>query len=88
LARKKYRAGYQNIKPFFERKMRVVFGARWDQEKQPQFFMDLATKFKETHPDVEFAICQGGPLRSNNQFYVDEAKHLAKGRHTDNTREL
>jgi hypothetical protein len=65
--------------------MRVVFGARWDQEKQPQFFMDLATKFKETHPDVEFAICQGGPLRSNNQFYVDEAKHLAKGRHTYNT---
>ena len=24
----------------------------------------MATKFKETHPDVEFAICQGGPLRS------------------------
>ena len=65
-------------KPFMERKQRVVFGARWDQEKQPQFYMDLATKFKETHPEVEFAICQGGPLRSNNQFYVDEAKHLAK----------
>ena len=28
-------------KPFIERKHRVVFGARWDQEKQPQFFMDL-----------------------------------------------
>jgi hypothetical protein len=65
-------------KPFIERKQRVIFGARWDQEKQPQFYMDLATKFKQTHPDVEFAICQGGPLRSNNQFYVDEAKHLAK----------
>ena len=65
-------------KPFVERTQRVVFGARWDQEKQPQFFMDLATKFKEEHPAVEFAICQGGPLRSNNQYYVDEAKHLAK----------
>ena len=64
-------------KPFIERSQRVVFGARWDQEKQPQFFMDLATKYKEKHTDVEFAICQGGPLRSNNQFYVDEAKHLA-----------
>ena len=65
-------------KPFVERSQRVVFGARWDQEKQPQFFMDLATKFKEEHPAVEFAICSGGPLRSNNQFYVEEAKHLAK----------
>ena len=65
-------------KPFVERKQRVVFGARWDQEKQPQFFMDLATKFREAHPAVEFAICSGGPLRSNNSFYVDEARHLAK----------
>ncbi len=65
-------------KPFVERKQRVVFGARWDQEKQPQFFMDLATKYKEKHPETEFAICSGGPLRSNNSFYVDEARHLAK----------
>ena len=65
-------------KPFVERKQRVIFGARWDQEKQPQFYMDLATKFKEKHADVEFAICQGGPLRSNNKYYVDEARHLAK----------
>ena len=65
-------------KPFIERKQRVVFGARWDQEKQPQFFMDLAQKFREKHPDVEFVICQGGPLRSNNKYYVDEAKHLEK----------
>ena len=65
-------------KPFMERKNRVVFGARWDQEKQPQFFMDMITKFKEKHPETEFAICQGGPLRSNNEYYVQEAKHLAK----------
>ena len=65
-------------KPFMERKNRVVFGARWDQEKQPQFFMDMITKFKEKHPETEFAICQGGPLRSNNEFYVQEAKHLEK----------
>jgi len=65
-------------KPFMERKNRVVFGARWDQEKQPQFFMDMITKFKEKHPETEFAICQGGPLRSNNEYYVQEAKHLEK----------
>ena len=65
-------------KPFVERKQRVVFGARWDQEKQPQFFMDLAQAYKEKHPETEFAICSGGPLRSNNDFYVNEARHLAK----------
>ena len=65
-------------KKFIERKQRVVFGARWDQEKQPQFFMDLAQAYKEKHPETEFAICSGGPLRSNNQYYVDEARHLAK----------
>ena len=65
-------------KPFIERKQRVVFGARWDQEKQPQFFLDLAQAYKEKHPETEFTICQGGPLRSNNKFYVDEARHFAK----------
>jgi len=65
-------------KKFIERKQRVVFGARWDQEKQPQFFMDLAQAYKAKHPETEFAICSGGPLRSNNQYYVDEARHLAK----------
>ena len=65
-------------KPFMERKNRVVFGARWDQEKQPQFFLDMIQKFKEKHPDTEFAICQGGPLRSNNEYYVKEAQYLAK----------
>jgi hypothetical protein len=65
-------------KPFMERKNRVVFGARWDQEKQPQFFLDMIQKFKEKHPATEFAICQGGPLRSNNEYYVKEAQYLAK----------
>ena len=65
-------------KPFMERKNRVVFGARWDQEKQPQFFMDMIAKFKEKHPETEFAICQGGPLRSNNDYYVKEAKYFEK----------
>ena len=67
-----------NRKPFLERRERVVFGARWDQEKQPQFFMDMVAKFKHKHPGTDFTICSGGPLRSNNSFYVDEARHLEK----------
>lgn len=65
-----------NIKPFNERAQRVVFAARWDQEKQPDFFMDLAEEFADT--DVEFAVLQGGPLRSNNQKYIDRANELSR----------
>ena len=68
-------------KPFEERKMRVIFGARWDQEKQPGFFMDMIRHWKHNTkllPEVEFAICCGGPLRSNNQVYVDQARMMEK----------
>ena len=67
-------------KPFAERKMRVIFGARWDQEKQPGFFMDMINHWKQNSklPEVEFAICCGGPLRSNHQVYVDQARQMEK----------
>ena len=60
--------------------MRVIFGARWDQEKQPGFFMDMIDHWKANPklPDVEFAICCGGPLRSNNDHYVNRAKIMAQ----------
>ena len=69
-----------NIKQFNDRKMRVVFGARWDQEKQPGFFMDMIDHWKanEKLPQVEFAICSGGPLRSNNTHYVNRARVMEK----------
>ena len=69
-----------NRKAFNERKMRVIFGARWDQEKQPGFFMDMIDHWKQNTklPNVEFAICVGGPLRSNNKAYVDRAKLMEK----------
>ena len=66
----------RGIKPFSERSMRVVFAARWDQEKQPDFFMDLAEEYAET--DVEFAVLQGGPLRSYNSVYIDRANELSR----------
>jgi len=75
--------GSQNIKPFDQRKMRVGFAARFDQEKQPDFYMDLIEMYYEQgrHKDIEFAIFQGGPLRSNNQKYIDRARRLeAEGR--------
>ena len=69
--------GIQNLKSFADRKQRVVFAARFDQEKQPGFFMDLIEMWASQgqHP-VEFAILQGGPLRSNNPEYVSRARNL------------
>jgi len=68
--------GSQNIKPFDQRTKRVGFAARFDQEKQPGFFMDLVEEYTRHHPDVLFAIFSGGPLRSNNPDYVERARKL------------
>jgi glycosyltransferase involved in cell wall biosynthesis len=68
--------GKENIKPFDSRTRRVGFAARFDQEKQPGFFMDLAEEYQKRYPGTEFAIFQGGPLRSNNQAYIDRARSL------------
>jgi hypothetical protein len=71
-------SGVDNIRPFAARRRRVGFAARFDQEKQPGFFMDLAERFQETNSDVTFAIFSGGPLRSNNPDYVRRARALAE----------
>ena len=68
------RAG-SKLKPFNERARRVVFAARWDQEKQPDFFMDIAEHCAQ-QSDIEFAVLQGGPLRSNNPRYIERARLL------------
>ena len=68
--------GTANIRPFADRSMRVGFAARFDQEKQPGFFMDLAERVHTERPEVKFAIFSGGPLRSNNPDYVTRACQL------------
>jgi hypothetical protein len=65
-----------SIKPFDDRKFRVVFSARWDQEKQPDFYMDLAERVKEKSPLIEFAICSGSKLKSNNDSYMARTRDL------------
>ena len=69
--------GAENVRPFQERKRRVGFAARFDQEKQPGFFMDLIEMYGElTREPCEFAIYSGGPLRSNNPEYIDRARAM------------
>ena len=67
--------GAENIRPFGERKRRVGFAARFDQEKQPDFYMDLIEMYGQlTREPCEFAIFSGGPLRSNNPKYLERAR--------------
>ena len=69
--------GAANIQPFADRPRRVGFAARWDQEKQPGFFMDLIEMYGElTSEPCEFAIYSGGALRSNNPEYVARAREM------------
>jgi len=66
--------------PLKERTKRVGFAARWDDEKQPHFYMDLAEAYYKVDPEVEFAIFCGHPeLKSNDQEYVDRAMALQNG---------
>ena len=67
-----------SIKPFNERKKRVVFSARWDQEKQPDFYMDLIEQWHREKPynDVEFCVCSGGKLKSNSESYMQRTRDM------------
>lgn len=72
-----------DVRPFEKRAMRVGFAARFDQEKQPGFFMDLINEWhdKFSTMGVEFAVFSGGPLRSNDASYLERARRMqAEGR--------
>ena len=68
------------LKPLQQRAHRVGFAARWDDEKQPHFYMDLAEAYYKIDPTCEFAIFCGHPeLKSSDQEYVDRALELQAG---------
>ena len=71
------------LKPFKERAYRVGFAARWDQEKQPDFYMDLIEEYNRIQgmayndlPKVEFCVFSGSKLKSNNSSYMERTKKL------------
>lgn len=68
----------ERINSFGVRPHRVGFAARWDQEKQPHFYMDLAEEWHKRYPHmtVEFAVFCGSDLRSNDSSAVDRARKL------------
>jgi hypothetical protein len=71
--------GKDHVCDFDVRPYRVGFAARFDQEKQPDFYMDLIDMWHEQGSfPVEFAVFQGGPLRSNNPKYIERAREMEK----------
>jgi hypothetical protein len=65
--------------PFNQRKMRVGFAARWDQEKQPDFYMDLIEEWNRQYGNsipVEFCVFSGAKLKSNNDSYMQRTRDL------------
>lgn len=70
--------GAGQVRAFADRPRQVCFAARFDQEKQPGFFMDLVEMYRAQgrYRDVEFVVLSGGALRSNNHNYVLRARQM------------
>jgi len=71
------------LKPFHNRKYCVGFAARWDQEKQPDFYMDLIEEYHRRAsfvfndwPQVEFCVFSGSKLKSNNDSYMARTRRM------------
>jgi hypothetical protein len=66
------------LKPFKQRALRVGFAARWDQEKQPDFYMDFIEEFTRRNPHlgVEFCVFSGAKLKSNNDSYMNRTRDM------------
>lgn len=81
---------YQNainhpkLDPLQPRKNQVVWSSRWDEEKNPGFFLNVCLKVWELAPDTKFIICTSAvKLRSNNPHMLEEARafeHTHRGR--------
>lgn len=67
-----------SLSPWATRPKRVSFAARWDEEKQPHFFMDVIEKVWETDPSVEFQVLTGNAqLKSSDATALARAQLLA-----------
>jgi len=65
------------LEPLNKRAKRVAFASRWDDEKQPDFYMDLAQAYYKIDPEVEFnVLCGHELLKTNNESYFHRAYEL------------
>jgi hypothetical protein len=80
--KKEVQSRVDSILPWKKKKRRVVFAARFDDEKQPDFYMDMIEKIHYENSylakSTEFCVVTGSSvLRSNNEAYLKRANQLA-----------
>jgi hypothetical protein len=68
------RSRVNHVPKFADREKRVVFAARFDQEKQPHFFMDLIER--GNLGVCKFVVLSGGPLKSNDPTALPRIRAL------------
>lgn len=62
-------------RPFWlpeHKKRKVVFSSRFDSEKDPEFFLQVARWVKEASPDTEFVMCSSATEVRSNASYLRE----------------
>lgn len=64
-----------------EKKKKVVFSSRFDAEKDPIFFLQVAERVWANDQSVEFVMCTSAPeIRSNNRYVLEQIdKHSRCG---------
>ena len=64
--------------PFEKRGNNVVFAARWDDEKQPNFYLDLIEKWYEINPNstVKFHLLSGAKFKTNDVDLLIRTRNL------------
>ena len=61
------------------KKRQVIFPNRWDQEKRPQDFLEIARRVKELDPTIEFVVTTSRPtFRSTSPQLEHLAKHAVE----------
>lgn len=58
---------------------RVVFSSRWDWEKDPEFFLQVAQRVINKQPNIKFIICTSSPkLKSNDKILLQNLEETIK----------
>jgi len=55
-----------------EKEKQVIYTSRFDKEKNPMFFLDLAFKFKDINPTIKFVMTTShNTIKSNDKMFLD-----------------
>jgi glycosyltransferase involved in cell wall biosynthesis len=62
---------------YTDRKNQVVFSSRWDDEKNPDFFCEVASRLLTQGHDIDFVVCSSAPkIRSNSQRLMSALDYM------------